>query len=142
LFIAPPSLHYLASPGITIVCSTTPSLAKLTPLHIPSEAKCLCTDKSERYRPDDTLSIRNDIITIVTNIIFRIEDGACKQTKPCPREPGGRTDSLELVFRSVLANELTQIRSDPVPGLSVDTLGAFQIEIAVTCSELGIDRSG
>ena len=84
LFIAPPSLHYLASPGITIVCSTTPSLAKLTPLHIPSEAKCLCTDKSERYRPDDTLSIRNDIITIVTNIIFRIEDGACKQTKPCP----------------------------------------------------------
>jgi hypothetical protein len=127
---------------VTIVCSTTASLAKLTRLHIPSEAKSLCTGKSERYRADDTLSIRNDIITIVTNIIFRIEDGACKQTKPCAREPGGRTDSLELVFRSVLANELTQIRSDPVPGLSVDTLGAFRIEIAVTCSELALDRSG
>jgi hypothetical protein len=42
----------------------------------------------------------------------------------------------------VLANERTQIRSDPVPGLSVDTLGAFRVEIAVTGSESGWDRSG
>src|SRR5271154_5975527 len=43
---------------------------------------------------------------------------------------------------SVLANERTQIRSDPVPGLSVDTLGAFRVEIAVTRSESDLDRSG
>ena len=42
----------------------------------------------------------------------------------------------------VLANERTQIRSDPVPGLSVDTLGAFRVEIAVTRSESDLDRSG
>ena len=44
---------------------------------------------------------------------------------------------------AVLANERTQIRSDPVPGLSVDTLGVFRVEIiAVTHSESGLDRSG
>ena len=43
---------------------------------------------------------------------------------------------------TVLANERTQIRSDPVPGLSVDTLGAFRVEIAVTHSESDLDRSG
>src|SRR5271170_3960971 len=42
----------------------------------------------------------------------------------------------------VLANERTQIRSDLVPGLSVDTLGAFRVEIAVTWSESDLDRSG
>ena len=42
----------------------------------------------------------------------------------------------------VLANERTQIRSDPLPGLSVDTLGAFRVEIAVTRSESDLDRSG
>jgi len=41
-----------------------------------------------------------------------------------------------------LANERTQIRSDPVPGLSVDTLGAFRVEIAVTRPESDLDRSG
>src|SRR5271170_7187680 len=45
-------------------------------------------------------------------------------------------------FEPVLANERTQIRSDPVPGLSVDTLGAFRVEIAVTRSESDLDRSG
>jgi hypothetical protein len=41
-----------------------------------------------------------------------------------------------------LADERSQIRSDPVPGISVDTLGAFRVEIAVTRSESGLDRSG
>ena len=43
---------------------------------------------------------------------------------------------------TILANERTQIQSDPVPGLSVDTLGTFRVEIAVTPSESGLDRSG
>src|SRR5277367_4795325 len=43
---------------------------------------------------------------------------------------------------TVLANERTQIRSDPVPGLSVDTLGTFRVEIAITRSESDLDRSG
>jgi len=43
---------------------------------------------------------------------------------------------------SVLANERAQIRSDSVPGLSVDTLGAFRVEIALTRSESDLDRSG
>ncbi len=43
---------------------------------------------------------------------------------------------------AVLANERTQIRSDPLPGLSVDTLGAFRVEIAATRSESDLDRSG
>jgi hypothetical protein len=38
----------------------------------------------------------------------------------------------------VLADEQSPIRSDPVPGLSVDKLGAFQVEIAVPRSELRI----
>ena len=38
----------------------------------------------------------------------------------------------------MLADEWSQIRSDPVPGLSVDKLGAFQVEIAVPRSELRI----
>ena len=38
---------------------------------------------------------------------------------------------------AVLANERTQILSDPVAGRSVDTLGAFWVEIAVTRSESG-----
>jgi hypothetical protein len=42
---------------------------------------------------------------------------------------------------AVLANERTQIWSDLVPGLSVDTLGAFRVEIAVTRSESGLDWS-
>ena len=43
---------------------------------------------------------------------------------------------------ALLANEWTQIRSDPVPSLSVDTLGAFWVEIAVARSESDLDRSG
>src|SRR5277367_6232025 len=46
------------------------------------------------------------------------------------------------INRPVLANERTQIRSDPVPGLLVDTLGGFRVEIAVTRSESDLDRSG
>jgi len=42
----------------------------------------------------------------------------------------------------VLADERTQIRSDPVPGLSVDTLGAFRVGKDVTRSESGSVRSG
>ena len=45
-------------------------------------------------------------------------------------------------IRPGLANERSQIRSDPVPGLSVDTLGAFRVEIAAARSESGLDRSG
>jgi hypothetical protein len=45
-------------------------------------------------------------------------------------------------FRPVLADERTQIRSDPVPGLSVDTLGAFRVGKPVTRSESGFVRSG
>jgi hypothetical protein len=36
---------------------------------------------------------------------------------------------------AVWANKQTQIRSDPVPGLSVETLGAYGVGNAVTCSE-------
>ena len=44
--------------------------------------------------------------------------------------------------KAVLANERTQIRSDPVPGLSVDTLGRYRVGIAVTRSESDADRVG
>ena len=47
-----------------------------------------------------------------------------------------------MALDSVLANERTQIRSDPVPGLSVDTLGAFRVEIAVTASESDLRSVG
>src|SRR5271154_1608021 len=42
----------------------------------------------------------------------------------------------------VLANERTQIRSDPVPGLSVDTLGGYRVGNAVTRSESDAARAG
>src|SRR5271170_5600009 len=54
---------------------------------------------------------------------------------------GHESDKI-VCLNTVLANERTQIRSDPVPGLSVDTLGAFRVEIAVTRSESDLDRSG
>jgi hypothetical protein len=44
--------------------------------------------------------------------------------------------------QSVLADERTQIRSDPLPGLSVDTLGAFRVGKPVTRSESDSGRSG
>jgi len=43
---------------------------------------------------------------------------------------------------TVLANERTQIRSDPVPGLSVDTLGGYRVGNAVTRSESDTARAG
>ena len=43
---------------------------------------------------------------------------------------------------TVLAVERTQIRSDPIPGLSVDTMGAFRVEIPVARSELDSVRAG
>src|SRR5271163_3075804 len=46
----------------------------------------------------------------------------------------GLQDSALTVQQAVLANERAQIRSDSVPGLSVDTLGAFRVEIALTRS--------
>jgi len=49
---------------------------------------------------------------------------------------------LPPVFPAVLADERTQIWSDPIPGLSVHTLGAFRVEIAVTRSESILDRWG
>jgi hypothetical protein len=36
-------------------------------------------------------------------------------------------NKYKLCLLALLANERTQIRSDPVPGLSVDTLGAFRV---------------
>jgi len=44
--------------------------------------------------------------------------------------------------RPVLANERTQIRSDPVPGPSVDTLSGYRVGIAVTRSESDAARAG
>src|SRR5271170_6572381 len=49
---------------------------------------------------------------------------------------------LHASLYAVLANERTQIRSDPVPGLSVDTLGGYRVGNAVTCSESDTDRAG
>src|SRR5271154_4427811 len=43
---------------------------------------------------------------------------------------------------AVLANERTQTRSDPVPGLSVDTLGGYRVGNAVTRSESDTARAG
>src|SRR5271154_4613087 len=43
---------------------------------------------------------------------------------------------------SVLANERTQIRSDPIPGRSVDTLGGYQVGRTVTRSESDAARAG
>src|SRR5271154_1081538 len=42
----------------------------------------------------------------------------------------------------VLAVGRTQIRSDPVPGPSVDTSNGSWVETAVTCSESDLCRSG
>jgi hypothetical protein len=44
-------------------------------------------------------------------------------------------------LRAVLADERTQIRSDPVPGLSVDTLGGYRVGNAATRSESDSARS-
>src|SRR5271155_196680 len=44
--------------------------------------------------------------------------------------------------KSVLANERTQIRSDPVPGLSVNTLGGYRVGNAVTRSKSNAARAG
>src|SRR5271170_6805241 len=43
--------------------------------------------------------------------------------------------------RAVLANERTQIRSDQIPGRSVDTLGGYRVGNAVTRSESDSVRS-
>ena len=43
---------------------------------------------------------------------------------------------------SVLANERTQIRSDPVPGRSVDTLGGYRVGNTVTRSESDAVQAG
>ena len=43
---------------------------------------------------------------------------------------------------TVLANERTQIRSDLVPGMSVDTLGGYRVGIAITRSESDAARAG
>ena len=49
--------------------------------------------------------------------------------------------NFRVNMKPVLVNERTQIRSDPVPGLSVDTLDAFRVEIAVTRPGSGSVRS-
>src|SRR5271168_671242 len=57
---------------------------------------------------------------------------------------GEEFNNVATVLESypVLANEWTQIRSDPVPGLSVDTLGGYRVGIAVTRSESDAARVG
>jgi hypothetical protein len=43
---------------------------------------------------------------------------------------------------AVLAVGRTQIRSDPIPGVSVDTLGGYGVGIAATRSKSDLGQSG
>src|SRR5271170_5213359 len=102
---------------------------------------------SETVLNDAPVSAENgvdfDLLDLDDLLLFDDDNDANPSSPQDPHDPHGIYSSLPLFSnRPVLANERTQIRSDPVPGLSVDTLGAFQVEIAVTRSESCLDQSG
>ena len=67
---------------------------------------------------------------------------AKKQTSTALSTTEAKYAALVQAAKAVLAVERTQIRSDPIPGPSVATSGASQVEIAATRSESGSDQSG
>src|SRR5277367_3311217 len=103
--------------------------------------------------------------TLKYNKLLNIVDGT--ETNPTPRNDDGRVlrpfsattraqvekwehdheRAREAIIRClpdsepVLANERTQIRSDPIPGRSVDTLGGYRVGNTVTRSESDSVRS-
>src|SRR5271155_3417888 len=58
--------------------------------------------------------------------VFFCDDYGCSDQLKCSRLPSYCNKDIGDNIKPVLANERTQTRSDPVPGLSVDTLGAFR----------------